>query len=79
MVGGAISRFEEQPLRADHRFREKVELRVERDGLRAFLLDIDFKMILQILAYTGAVCHYINSMLFQLHCRANARQHQKLW
>ena len=67
MVGGAEPGLEEQPLRADQRLAKtssSCELSVI--GCDAFLLDIDFQMILQILADARPVCT-------PRQCRAAAR------
>jgi hypothetical protein len=55
MVGSAEATFEEQPLRADQRLRDWVEHRIERDWLDRFLLDVEFQMILEVLADAGSV------------------------
>ena len=55
MVGRAKAGFEEQPFRADQPLGKQVEFGIERQRLRAALLDIDFHMILQVFADAGPV------------------------
>ena len=53
MVACSDARFEEQPLCADESFSEKRCVTIERDGFQAFVLQVDFQMILKIFSDGG--------------------------
>lgn len=53
--------MEHQPFRANHALRQDVELAVERDGLLALHLEIDFQMIVQVLADARQIVHHTNA------------------
>ena len=78
LVRRAHASFGEQPLRPDHRLREDIPMLVERDGLACRHLDVQLKMVLQVLTDTRAVRHNVDPVFRQMGRRANARQHQQL-
>ena len=62
----------------DHGFAEQIGLAVKRDRLGAGHLKVELKVILQVRADARAVCAHFNPELFQLLCRADARQLEQL-
>src|SRR5687768_13795535 len=50
MIGGAQTFLPEEPFDADHSLGEQIELRIERNRQEAFVLEIDFEMVVEILA-----------------------------
>ena len=78
LVRRAHAGFREQPLRANHGLGKDVPVLVQRDWLAGGHLDIQFKVVLQVLAHTGAVGDHLDTMLCQMGRRADARQHQQL-
>src|SRR5215472_2561938 len=55
MIAGAEAMTGEQPAGADQRLRDWVDVRIERDRLAARDLEVEFQMVLQVPADTGAV------------------------
>ena len=78
MVGGAEPGLEEQPFGADQRLREQVQLRIERDRLQQFLLDVELHMVLQVLPDAGRSATTSMPCSVEMLGRADARQHQEL-
>ena len=78
LVGRAKAGFPKHPLQPDLHFAADVPVGKQRDRLGCGLLDVEFQMILQVLADAGAVCDNLYPVFAQMRGGTNARKHKKL-
>ena len=78
MIGRTQSAFPEQPARADQRLSQRIHRRIEGDRKFGFDLEIEFQMVLQILANARKIVDRRNAMRAQFVGRADPRQLQQL-
>ncbi|MNQ36399.1 hypothetical protein D3C85_499190 [compost metagenome] len=78
MVAGAQAILEQQPAQADQGLGEQAHLAVQRHRLLAFVLDVDFRVVLQILAHPRQVVSHFDAGLLQHRSRTYARTLQQV-
>ena len=78
MIGGAQAVLAQQPARADQRAIPQIDGRVQGDRFLAGDLEIEFQMILQVLADAGQIVNHGNAERAQFRRGPDARQLQQL-
>src|SRR5207248_4848711 len=68
----------EDPAHANEGPAQERHLRVERDRLAATDLEIELEVILQVLAHSGQVAHYVDAESGELTGRPDARELEQL-
>src|SRR5208337_3643907 len=70
--------LKQQPAQADASFRERFGRRIERDGLPAGELKVEFQMVLQVLAHAAPIVQHRYAEAPQLVAGADPGQLQQL-
>ena len=78
MVGRPQPAPGQQPLRADAGLGQQPGVGKQRDRPRAFHLQIEFEMVLQILPDAGQIMHHVDPVPRQLRPRPDARQLEQM-
>ncbi len=78
MIGRAVAVVAHQPVQPDERAGEQPGLAVERDRLLRGDLEIEFEMVLQILADAGQRAHDLDAELAQFRFGTDAGEFQQL-
>ena len=79
IVGRGKAPSREEPLRPEQPFADQVPIAIERDRLAGGHLEIDFQMILKVLADARAISDHVDSHVGKICGGTDPRVHQELW